>query len=105
MDALASAACFNTVRRVILDLAIVLLPVTCLIGDGTIYTITGAPHSGAPLRFLDCRHRAEGAERQVVASAAVTRDPSKREPDRPLLAKKSGCGGSAVSRKLAWRLY
>jgi len=47
----------------------------------------------------------EGAERQVAASAAVTRDPSKREPDRPLLAKKSGCGGSAVSRKLAWRLY
>src|ERR1700680_3485158 len=89
MDALASAACFNTVRRVILDLAIVLLPVTCLIGDGTIYTITGAPHSGAPLRFLDCRHPAEGAEPQVVASAAVTRDPGKREPDRPVLAKKN----------------
>src|SRR5260370_41976828 len=49
MDALASAACFNTVRRVILDLAIVFLPVTCLNGDATIYTITGAPHSGAPV--------------------------------------------------------
>jgi hypothetical protein len=71
-----------------LDRAIVFLPVTCLIGDGTIYTITGAPHSGAPLRCLDCRHRAEDPERQVVASAAVTRDPSKREPDHPLLAKK-----------------
>jgi hypothetical protein len=89
MDALASAACFNTVRRVILDLAIVLLPVTCLIGDGTIYTITDAPHSGAPSRFLDCRHLAEGAEPQVVASAAVTRDPSKREPGSPVAGKKN----------------
>jgi hypothetical protein len=62
-----------------LDRAIVFLPVTCLIGDGTIYTITGAPHSGAPSRFIDClRHLPEGAERQVVASAAVSRDPSKR---------------------------
>src|SRR5690348_7309528 len=100
MDALASAACFNTVRRVMLDLAIVFLPVTCLDGDATIYTITGAPHSGAPSRFIDCsRHRPEGAERQVVASAAVSRDPRKREPDRPLLAKNPARGRRAAGRR------
>jgi hypothetical protein len=38
-----------------------------------------------PSRFIDCRHLAEGAERQVVASAALTRDPSTRASDRPLL--------------------
>src|SRR5712691_857335 len=102
MDALASAACFNTVRRVILDLAIVFLPVTCLNGDATIYTITGAPHSGAPSRFIDCsRHLPERAERQVVASAAVPRDPTKRASGRPPLATKSGSGRSAACRR--WR--
>src|SRR5712692_5931356 len=70
MDALASAACFNTVRRVILDLAIVFLPVTCLNGDATIYTITGAPHSGAPVAV----HRLKASPPKV---------PSGRSSHRP----------------------
>src|SRR5712692_8268634 len=98
MDALASAACCNTVRRVILDLAIVFLPVTCLNGDATIYTIMGTPHSGAPLRFLDCvRHLPEGAERQVVASVLSPRSQQAGAPIRRCRQKLGPRAGIGVA--------
>src|SRR5260370_41755166 len=84
MDALASAACFNTVRRVILDLAIVFLPVTCLNGDATIYTITGAPHSGAPVavhRLLKASpRRCRAAGRRIGRCHPRSEDTGIRSP-------------------------
>src|SRR5260370_8150565 len=92
MDALASAACFNTVRRVILDLAIVFLPVTCLNGDATIYIITGAPHSGAAVavhRLLKASpRRCRAAGRRIGrchprSEHAGIRSPAARKKIRP----------------------